>query len=198
MPTFMPIYWPMDEWLAELATNLSTNIVSLREKRNLSQLALAGLAKVPRSTVAHIESGAGNPSLSNLSRVAAALQVSVEELLAKPRAQCLLVKAGDVRVVRKNQGVATIYKLLPDPLPGMEIDRMEIERGGRFGGVPHTAGTKEYMTCVRGEVTVVVAGEKYRVEAGDVLAFPGDEPHSYHNTGPSKAVCLSVVALVHY
>jgi hypothetical protein len=40
-----------------------------------------------------------------------------------------------------------------------------------------------------------VAGEGYRVCAGDVLAFPGDRPHGYHNPGRVRAVALSVVAL---
>ena len=185
----------MDEWLDQLAGNLAKNVVSLREKRGLSQAALARLAGIPRSTIAHVESGAGNPSLANLSRLSAALQVSVEELLSRARPRCQLVKAGDVRVVRKSQGVALVSKLLPDPVPGMEIDRMEIEKGGRFGGVPHTPGTREYMTCVKGEVTVTVGGEKFRVGEGDVLAFPGDQAHAYQNSGSGKAVCFSVVAL---
>ncbi len=185
----------MDEWLAEISKSLAENLVSLREKRGLSQAALARLCKVPRSTIAHVESGAGNPSLTNLSRISSALQISLEELLARPRSKCLLVKAGDIRSQKRSHGAATIFKLLPDPIPGMEIDKVEIERGGRFGGVPHIAGTKEYMTCVKGEVTVTVWGERHRVSEGDVLAFPGDQPHSYHNTGPSRAVCFSVVVL---
>lgn len=185
----------MADWLEELPRNLAENLVALREKRGLSQAALARLAGIPRSTIAHVESGSGNPSLANLSRLSAALQVSVEELLSRPRPRCQLLKAKDVKVVRRSHGVVSISKLLPDPVPGMEIDRIEIERGGRFGGVPHTTGTREYMTCVRGEVTVTVAGEKFLVGEGDVLAFPGDQAHSYHNTGDAKTVCFSVVAL---
>jgi transcriptional regulator with XRE-family HTH domain len=185
----------MDEWLAEIPRNLAENLVSLRGRRKLSQAALARLCKVPRSTIAHMESGEGNPSLSNLSRVAGALQVSVEELLSRPRSGCLLLRRDGIRSQKRNRGVATIFKLLPDPIPGMEIDRIEMERGGSFGGVPHTAGTKEYMSCVKGEITVTVLGERHRVGEGDVLAFPGDQPHSYHNTGSSKAVCFSVVVL---
>lgn len=185
----------MAEWLADIAQNLAQNLIALREKRGLSQAALARLSAVPRSTIAHVESGSGNPSLTNLARISAALQVTVEELLSKPRARCHLVRAKDVKSQRRQNGVATIFKLLPDPVPGMEIDKMEIERGGRFGGVPHSTGTKEYMTCVKGEVTVAIQGERYRVGEGDVLAFPGDQPHSYHNTGDAKAVCFSVVAL---
>jgi transcriptional regulator with XRE-family HTH domain len=185
----------MDQWLTAISKNLASNLTLLRAKRGLSQIALARLAGVPRSTVAHLESGGGNPSLSNLARVASALQIGLEELLSEPRPQCQLRKAKDVRSIKRSQGVATVFKLLPDPLPGMEIDRIEIERGGRLGGIPHTAGTKEYLTCIRGVMTVSVLGRQYRVEEGDVLAFPGDQPHSYQNTGASKAIAFSVVAL---
>src|SRR5262245_25419474 len=127
--------------LKEIARNLALSMATLRRKRNLTQSALAGLAQVPRSTVTHLESGAGNPSLTNLARIAGALQVSIEELLARPRASCKLVKAGEMTGVRRSQGAAMVYKLLPDAIPGMEMDRMEIEPGGRMGGIPHVGGT---------------------------------------------------------
>jgi transcriptional regulator with XRE-family HTH domain len=191
----MLMYCHMANGLGEIAKNLAASIVALRRKRGMSQAALARLSGVPRSTVAHLESGAGNPSLTNLARIAGALQVSIEELLARPRASCKLVRANELRGTRRGQGVATVYKLLPDPIPGMEMDRMEIEAGGRMGGIPHVTGTKEYLSVVQGEVTVYVAGESFRVGSGDVLAFPGDQAHSYHNTGSKKSVAFSVVVL---
>jgi XRE family transcriptional regulator, regulator of sulfur utilization len=178
-----------------LSKNLAANLAALRAKRGLSQLGLAKLAELPRSTIAYLESGDANPSLASLARLSAALQLGLEELLARPRPSCQLIRARDVRAIKRSQGVATVFKLLPDPLPGMEIDRMEIDRGGRLGGIPHTAGTKEYLTCVRGSITVTVVGEQFRLEEGDVLAFPGDQAHSYQNSGDTKAVGFSVVAL---
>ena len=187
----------MDYGLDGIAQNLASNLVSLRTQRQMSQLALAKLAGVPRSTIAHLESGSGNPSLSNLTRISGALHIRIEELLTAPRPKCLHINAKDVRGVKRSQGMATVYKLLPDPIAGMEIDRLEIEKGGRLGGIPHTAGTKEYLTCSRGEITVNVLGSKYVLEEGDVLAFPGDQAHAYFNTGTGKAIGFSVVVLAH-
>ncbi len=181
--------------LGNIAQNLALSMEALRHKRGLTQSALALLASVPRSTVTHLESGTGNPSLANLAKIAGALQVSIEELLARPRTSCQLIKSESLPMQRRSQGVATIYKLLPDPIPGMEMDRIAINAGGRMGGVPHVAGTKEYLTVIQGEITVHVAGQGYRVSAGDVLAFPGDQAHSYQNTGTQKAVGFSVVVL---
>jgi XRE family transcriptional regulator, regulator of sulfur utilization len=181
--------------LEEVSKNLAQNVTLLRKKRNLTQAGLAKVAGLPRSTVTYIESGQGNPSLQNLTKISTALQVSIEELLSVPRGRYKLVKNKEVPSLRRGQNTVQIFNLLPDPIPGMHIDRMEFELGGKLGGIPHINGTKEYLTCIQGEVTVRTGGQTFRVQKGDVLAFPGDHPHSYENTGVSRAICVSVVVL---
>ena len=181
--------------LNTLHRNLASNVISLRKLRGFTQAALATTAQIPRSTVTYLESGQGNPTLQNLARLAAALQVSIEELIAPPRGRCQLVNGQQITPLRRGQGSVLVYQLLPDPILGMNMDRMEFEMGGRMGGVPHLNGTKEYLSCLQGEVTVRTSGQIFRVRKGDVLAFPGDQPHSYENTGGVKAICLSVVVL---
>jgi transcriptional regulator with XRE-family HTH domain len=178
-----------------LGRHLAHNLAALRQARDLTQTDLAKAAGLPRSTVTNLESGAGNPSLASLSTLADTLQVSIEELLAKPRLDCQLVKATALRARAHDGGRVRIVKLLPDPMPGFELDRMELEPGGWKQGVPHLAGTKEYFTCITGVVTVYVAGDNFVVEPGDVLAFPGDQAHSYRNDGARPSVCFSVVSL---
>ena len=95
----------------------------------------------------------------------------------------------------RRQGDGSIRQLLPDPIPGVLIDRMELPPGGRIPGVPHMPGTREYFTCERGTVAVAVAGERFRVGPGDVLVFKGDQRHSYGNEGRDAAVGYSVVLL---
>ncbi len=86
-------------------------------------------------------------------------------------------------------------KRLPDPIPGMEIDRIEVAPAGRMTGVPHTPGTREDLTCESGELLLIVGGERFPLEPGDVAVFRGDQRHSYHNTGRRPAVGCSVVVL---
>jgi transcriptional regulator with XRE-family HTH domain len=57
------------------AGHLARNLAGLRHARQLTQDALARAAAVPRSTIANLESGAGNPSLVVLVKVAHALGV---------------------------------------------------------------------------------------------------------------------------
>lgn len=177
-----------------LAKHLASNIIALRKKQGLSQVQLSQKAGIPRSTLTYIESGESNPSLSNLAKVSNALQVSLEELISQPQSSTRLIKANEIPVERKSKNQVAVEKLLPDPIPGMEMDRMTLSPGGRLKGTPHIVRTKEYLYCSSGSVNVYVNRAKYQLEAGDVLAFPGDEPHAYENASQSeKATCFSVV-----
>jgi transcriptional regulator with XRE-family HTH domain len=177
----------------DLADRLARNIRTLREARSATQAELAKLAGLPRATWGNLESGAGNPTLQVLYRVAQALQVSLEELLAAPRASARHYPAS--QLTSKQRGAVHVRKLLPDPLPGMEFDRMELPPGSRLVGIPHTAGTREYLACESGELTLIASGERYHLEPGDVVVFRGDQRHSYENPGKRPAVGYSTVLL---
>ena len=137
----------------DVASRLGQNVRILREGRGLTQAQMSKLAKMPRATWANLESGASNPTLSVLDRVAAAFQVSIEELIAAPRSEARHYPREDLPV--KERGGALVRKLLPDPIPGMEIDRIELPPGARMIGVPHTPGTREYLMCESGALTLV-------------------------------------------
>jgi XRE family transcriptional regulator, regulator of sulfur utilization len=178
---------------ADLSLHLGRNVRQLREARGLTQQQMAKLAGLPRATWSNLESGEGNPTLHVLGRVAFGLQVSLEELLATPHADARLTPAGEVRTVQR--GAATIRKLLPDAVPGMELDRFELPPRVRMTGMPHTPGTREYLTCESGVVVLVAAGDTFELGPGDIVSFRGDQRHSYGNPGKVVAVAYSVVVL---
>jgi len=196
LATLYPAGMPEPGPQSLLAANLAANIRYVRERRGLTQAALARLCGLPRSTVAQTETGSGNPTLAVLSRMAAALQLSIEELLSRPHAACQLFPKGTLPATdRGRDGLARVQKILPDPIPGMEIDRLELKPGARMTGVPHRPGTREYLACERGKLTLWAAGEQFDLSPGDVAAFHGDQPHSYQNRGDVVAVGFSVVTL---
>lgn len=86
-----------------------------------------------------------------------------------------------------------VADLLPERIQGLEITRMSFEPAGSMRGTPHIGGTKEYLHAIAGCITVIVAGIAYEVRAGDVLAFPGDQPHSYANRQTEAATAVSIV-----
>ena len=178
--------------MSEINRNLADNIRRLREARNLSQQQIAKLSSIPRPTWASLETGSANPTLAVLSKAASALNVSIEELVGPPRSEFKFIPAGKVQE-RKRQG-AKIRPLVAESISGLEITRTELEPGGRMTGVPHTQGTREYLSCERGKVELVAAGKHHLLNEGDMLVFRGDQRHSYINPDKRRvSISVSVV-----
>lgn len=178
-----------------VAIHLSRNLLALRHARTLTQEALAKASKLPRSTIANLESGSGNPSLTILLKVASALGVPVDELLAPPRAKVRKWTAADVSSQSRGQGV-TLRALVPEPTPAEMLSIMEFQPHAVLRGTPHLPGTREYFTCLDGKVSISVDGHRFALVSGDVLAFPGNVKHAYENPDASRgARGVSIVIL---
>ena len=176
-----------------IARYIAQNVKQLRQIRNLSQEQLSRLSGVPRPTWSNLESGTANPTVAVLTKVAAALQVPVEELISPPKAVAKFYPAD--AIAKQRRGGVLIRKLLPDYLQGLELDRMELAPDSQMTGTPHLRGTREYLACESGEVELVVSGEKYELKPGDVVVFRGDQKHLYANRGTKVAVAYSAVIL---
>jgi transcriptional regulator with XRE-family HTH domain len=176
-----------------IAGYIAQNVKELRQSRNLTQEQLSRISGVPRPTWSNLESGAANPTVAVLAKVAAALQVPVEELISPPKAVAKFYSADSIP--RQRRGRIVIRKLLPDQLQGLQLDRMELPPGSHMVGVPHRMGTREYLACESGKVELAVSGETYELSPGDVIVFRGDQKHSYANRGAKEAVAYSAVVL---
>ena len=188
----MVLVMPGNGTAAGTAAHLGRNIQTLREARGRTQQQIARVAGIPRATWANLESGAANPTLAVLIKVAQALQVRLEELIEPPRRTGRLYRAAELPWREKSAVI--VRKLLPETIPGLEIERMELPPRAAMGGVPHKLGTREYLTCERGTVELAVAGERYRLAEGDVVTFRGDQRHGYRNTANTTTIAYSVIA----
>jgi transcriptional regulator with XRE-family HTH domain len=174
-----------------IARHIAQNLRLLRESRGISQNQAAKLAEIPRPTWASLETGSANPTISVLMKVSGALQVPLEELISAPRSEAQYFPAREF--IARKRGGALVRRVLPESLQSMELDRMEFPPAGRFGGVPHRPGTREYLYCESGTIELSASGEVWTLQAGDVLVFRGDQHHSYRNSGRKIAVGLSLI-----
>ena len=176
-----------------LSDRIARSLRTLRDARGLTQG--AGRPAFRRAACHWADLGRrGNPTLAVLHRVAQALQVPLDELIAEPRAACRFYPCD--QLTEKRRGDVRLRNLLPDPLPGMVLDRMELPPRSQLTGVPHMPGTREYLACEAGTIVLAAAGERWTLRAGDVVVFRGDQRHSYANPGAVTAVGYSVVLLV--
>jgi transcriptional regulator with XRE-family HTH domain len=180
---------PMIERTSE---NLAANIKRLRERGGLTQQELADLSGVPRPTIANLESGTANPTVSVLLRVGSSLGATLEELVggAGPRAAVHRARS----LPERKRGGALIRRLIPDGFRPAEFERVEISPGGKLPARPEAPGSREFIACEAGELDVLFSGEAVRLAAGDVASVEADQPRDYSNRGRKTAVAYRLLA----
>lgn len=179
--------------LPGFATLLADNVKALRQARGLTQAQLSERACVPRSTISLMESGSANPTLDVALRVSRALDVRLEELLEMRATETTVFRQAELP--ERERGGVVVRKLLPEQVEGLDIEQLVIPPGRTLTGIPHTMGTREYLSVMSGQVELRVAGEVHRLLVGDVAVFNGNQRHSYNNPGRSVARAFSVIAL---
>jgi len=146
--------------------HLARNLISLRHARTLTQDAVAAAAGLPRSTIANLESGEANPSLAVLVKIASALGVPIDELLAAPRAKVRKWTAEEIGSRQRGRGVAE-RPLVPEPTPEGLLYVMDFGPDARLGGTPHLPGTREYFTAGQDPESIAeVCGDLLNPEHG--------------------------------
>jgi transcriptional regulator with XRE-family HTH domain len=177
--------------LDRLQEYLCANVRLLRLARGLTQEGLAELAGVPRATIAKIEAGSPNPTLATTARLAAALRVSLDELVAPPASSGRLYPADSLP--RRSKGGVELRQLLPHPLPGLTLERLSFAPQARLGGAPHLPGSREYLVCESGRVQLTTPAERWELGPGDVVAYRGDQPHGYTNPSEEPSVAFTII-----
>jgi len=58
------------------------------------------------------------------------------------------------------QNTAVKVILLPDPVPGLQFERLDLQPQALMIGTPHSKGTREYFTCTLGRMVIFVDGHR--------------------------------------
>jgi transcriptional regulator with XRE-family HTH domain len=176
--------------LPDLATRIAREIRARREARGLSLSAIAARAGLSKTIVATIESGAGNPSLDTLVRLAGALDVAVSELLAQDDPlHTQLIPRADGEWLSFESGIRGRLIYVDGRDRRLETLEIRLEPGEQYASDPHAPGTEELVICLSGSLTVGPEAREERLGEGDALHFVADVPHSYLSADGCLALC---------
>jgi transcriptional regulator with XRE-family HTH domain len=147
---------------------LAANLRRLRIARRLSLSELARATGMSKATLSSVESGRSNPTVETLAALAAALRVTLGELLVEP-------PLDEVRIVRRGRD-GVLDRGGDD---GLELS--ERAWGPRQVEEPavEPAGARVGVYVLEGKL---IAGPVERVTelaAGDYASFPADVPHLF-------------------
>jgi transcriptional regulator with XRE-family HTH domain len=176
---------------------IAGRVGQLRKSRSMSFDALATRSEISKGMLVAIEQGRANPSIGTLCKLAAALRVSLSELVAEASPRPL-----DVQVVPPDQtsvlwegpkgGFATL--LVGSAGPDMlELWEWQLSPGEMFKAKKHGNGTVELLLVTEGALALEVDGIDYLVPTNHRAIAKTDKPHSYSSHGGKRTRFSMVV-----
>jgi transcriptional regulator with XRE-family HTH domain len=183
---------PARDRIGKLIAGLGPAVRRLRRERGLTLQELADAVGTSVAHLSRLESGGRQPSIEGLLRIAAALGVGVDELLAAPE------EPGPGTVVRG--ATAPVYEvegfrfqpLIPEAGPEglaavkvvFPVDRTEGEYREHEG--------EEWIYVLSGRLRLTLGSERAVLEPGDAAYFNGLLPHRWDVLGEEDAEILMV------
>jgi transcriptional regulator with XRE-family HTH domain len=169
-------------------TRLALNLKDLREARGLTQQELSDRSGVPRPTLAHLESGQGNPTLSVLIKVAAALGIGIEALVSASKPKVRVVQRAELP---SEERAGVELRTLGSELQ-VGFERWEIERGARLERGAGRHGERRVVVCEAGELSITVGTSQHRLKAGDMAVIDATARPAFESRGRGISIVYSV------
>lgn len=178
---------------------------ALRQERGLTLQGLASMTRLSRTFIGQIETGAANPSVGTLKKVADALGVPIGALFTKagpghsggPEPERNGNPLSEVRVVRHDMRKMLswpgrqwkTYLLTPDLQRKLEVLLNELEPGDTVDEA-YTHDGEEFGFVIEGSYEVTVGDEAFVLDEGDSISYPSHVPHKMRVVGdrPTKAL----------
>jgi transcriptional regulator with XRE-family HTH domain len=158
---------------------LAMNLRRLRIAREVSLSQLARATGMSKATLSGIENGRANPTVETLAALAAALRVSVTELLDElPIGEVHVVRAADAKFALRD-GVP--QRTLETIALGRDVEVSEIALAARElrEVEPKATGARAGAFVLAGKLIAGPVERSTELGTGDYVTFPVDVPHIY-------------------
>ncbi|MFH8134967.1 HTH-type transcriptional regulator PuuR [Pantoea osteomyelitidis] len=155
----------------------------IRQELGLSQRRVAELSGLTHSAISTIEQDKVSPAVSTLQKLLKVYGLSLSEFFSEPKKNELprvivrpeeLVELGgqgvSLKLIHNGQAQRTLAMLLETYEPGASTGEKLRHAGEETG------------TLLEGEITLVINGQSYRLNAGESYVIDTGLPHSFTNT----------------
>ena len=171
-------------------TLVGARIRLLRQEQRLSIRTLAAKSGISANTLSLIENGHTSPSVHTLQLLARGLGLPLITFFEGEKAEPALVyqRQGQRPLMRfANGNLMKLGEGLP-PL-GAEPILVTLDPGLEKGADISHVG-REFLFCLEGKMTCVIAGQEYPLTPGDSLLFDASTPHHWLNPHPDSCQIL--------
>ena len=175
---------------------IAKRVAAFRKREQLSLDQLAQRAGVSKGALAGLEKGKGNPSIALLCQTAAALRVSVADLLDESpshNAEQFELEDGKVLWKGPNGGTARLIFGTRGPLM-LELWEWQMFPSERYQAKAHSPGTKEILYPLQGFLGAESNGTALEVRKGQGVFLETDVSHAYYCVG-SRPVRFQMIVV---
>lgn len=185
--------------IAQVSLAVANRIRNWRKEKKFSLDELSRCASVSKGMLVEIEKGAANPSIAILCKLAAALGVSVADIVnvsSEPLVHIIEEEAIPVLWQGAQGGRARLLAGTAGP-DMIELWQWEMHPGECFTSPGHPAGTFELLHVNEGVLTLTVDDKITQVNAGASAVAKTEAAHGYANEGENLLRFTMTVAECH-
>jgi transcriptional regulator with XRE-family HTH domain len=176
------------------SAELGRTVRAQRERRHLTMASLARMVGVSAAAISQIESGAVQPSVATLRRLAASLEIPVFRLFLPVDAEAVSVVRRDSRVTIGRPSSGARFELLSPSMHGqLEVMEVLIDPGQASAPETLSHGGEECLVILTGRGALEFGDSVIDLRAGDAATFQGTLPHRLRNAGRGPLRALSII-----
>lgn len=185
--------------IACVSEAVSSSIRNYRKAKKFSLDELSRRAGVSKGMLVEIEKGSANPSVAILCKIAAALGLSVADIVNVTRApDAWLIESQDIPTLWQGEQGGTARLLAGSSGPDMiELWRWEMFPGEIFASPGHPHGTFELLYVEKGLLNMKTATSELNVHAGCSAVARTESAHHYANFSDAPLIFTMTVAELH-
>lgn len=167
-----------------LSHNIAINLKRIRKAKGMSLDVVAEQTGVSKSMLATIEKGEANPSIGVIGKIMSGLRIGLHDLTQVPQNDTYMVDVDKLEPTKSVKGQYRVWTCFPiEDNHAVEIYRIDIEPGGIYESGSHGERTKEYITMIKGRLTIRIDDGIHVVENEQFFRFESDKSHVYMNEG---------------
>lgn len=160
-------------------------------------MTIASLARkvgVSAAAISQIESGAVQPSVATLRKLAAAFDMPVFRLFLPVESEAVKVIRREDRTTIGRPWSGARYQLL-SPITRGQLEVMEVSLDPGQSSAPEllSHGGEECLVVITGQGALDYGETVIDLRAGDAATFEASIPHRLRNTGRRRMTALSII-----
>lgn len=159
---------------------IGSRIRAARQSQRLTIEQVAEATGLTKGFLSRVERDLTSPSVASLVTLCQVLSVSIGELFAAPETHLTRREDGP-RISLGGEGI--VERLLTARSERrLQIIQAVIEPRGRGESELYAVDCDvDVLHVTKGRIQLILSNEKYDLEEGDTLSFPGREPHTWVN-----------------